>query len=162
MEPYVHILVFLCFVISNILQFRGIVPVPLTRSSMTWDNTLTTVMFPIRANAIEAVDRMKSPTKMAWNKLKKKNHTFILSLKKAFCSKTASRIFFHLSLTFFSPHTSLIVLFPRRLSDPSMTSSCTRLAVWIISEIMATAFCPGSKSLRAIKVMPRLQEEEWN
>lgn len=52
------------------------------------------------------------------------------------------------SRTFFSPHISLMVVFPLRLSDPSMTSSCTRLAVWIISEIMAMARCPGSKSLQ--------------
>lgn len=52
------------------------------------------------------------------------------------------------SCTFFSPQISLMVVFPLRLSDPSMTSSCTRLAVWIISEIMAMARCPGSKSLQ--------------
>lgn len=40
-----------------------------------------------------------------------------------------------------------MVLFPLRLSDPSITSSWTRLAVWIISEIIAIALCPGSKSL---------------
>lgn len=52
------------------------------------------------------------------------------------------------SLTFLSPQISLMVLFPLRLSDPSITSSCTRLAVWIISEIIAMALCPGSKSLQ--------------
>lgn len=51
--------------------------------------------------------------------------------------------------TFFSPHTWLSDCFPRRASDPSMTSSCTRLAVWIISVIMAMALCPGSRSLEA-------------
>lgn len=42
--------------------------VPRTRSSITWDKTFTTVMFPIRAKAMEAADRMKSPTKMAWKR----------------------------------------------------------------------------------------------
>ena len=53
-----------------------------------------------------------------------------------------------ISLTFLSPQISLMVLFPLRLSDPSITSSCTKLAVWIISEIIAMVLCPGSKSLR--------------
>lgn len=45
--------------------------VPRTRSSITWDKTLTTVMFPIRAKAMEAADRMKSPAKMAWKEKQK-------------------------------------------------------------------------------------------
>lgn len=64
--------------------------------------------------------------------------------------------------TFFSPQISLMVLFPLRLSDPSMTSSCTRLAVWIISEIMATALCPGSRSLHGTKVSDWLREVRWH
>lgn len=39
---------------------------PLTRSSMTCANTFTTVMLPMRARAMEAADRMKSPAKMAY------------------------------------------------------------------------------------------------
>lgn len=45
--------------------------IPLTRSSITWDNTFTTVMLPIRAKAMEAADRMKSPAKIAWKGTKK-------------------------------------------------------------------------------------------
>lgn len=113
--------------------------VPRTRSSITWDKTLTTVMFPIRAKAMEAADRMKSPANMAWKEKQKVifNHPPV-ELEGLVWT----------SLTFFSPQISLMVLFPLRLSDPSITSSCTRLAVWIISEIIATALCPGSKSLK--------------
>ena len=38
---------------------------PLTRSSMTCDSTDTTVLLPIRASAIEAAERMKSPARIA-------------------------------------------------------------------------------------------------
>lgn len=113
--------------------------VPRTRSSITWDKTFTTVMFPIRAKAMDAADRMKSPTKMAW-RMKHSYGSFLPGNRDKEGLVSAS-------LTFFSPQTLLMVLFPRRWSDPSITSSCTRLAVWIISEIIATALWPGSKSL---------------
>lgn len=38
---------------------------PRTRSSMTCDSTDTTVVFPMRANAMDAADRMKSPARIA-------------------------------------------------------------------------------------------------
>lgn len=38
---------------------------PRTRSSMTCDSTDTTVVSPIRANAMDATDRMKSPARIA-------------------------------------------------------------------------------------------------
>ena len=41
-----------------------------------------------------------------------------------------------------------------------MTSSCTRLAVWIISEIMAIDRCAGSRSLRVECVWGERQKEE--
>lgn len=76
------------------------------------------------------------------------NHIYIL--------KNIQEIWTDFSLlTFLSPHILLMVFFPLRLSDPSMTSSCTRLAVWIISEIIAMALCPGSKSLQRTKADDR-------
>lgn len=42
--------------------------VPRTRSSITWDNTFSTVLLPMRAKAKEAAERMKSPAKIAWKR----------------------------------------------------------------------------------------------
>lgn len=98
-------------------------------------------MLPIRAKAMDAAERMKSPARIAWRTEKNR---YWYSCKEKRKSAWADFI----SLTFLSPQISLMVLFPLRLSDPSITSSCTRLAVWIISEIIAMALCPGSKSLR--------------
>lgn len=55
---------------------------PLTRSSITWDSTLTTVMFPIRANAMEAADRMKSPAKMAYERKTHSHHVLWTFMKQ--------------------------------------------------------------------------------
>lgn len=52
-------------------------------------------------------------------------------------------IFLHLMtsvLTFLWPHLLSTVGFPRLVEELSITSSCTRLAVWIISDIIATCF----------------------
>lgn len=54
-------------------------------------------------------------------------------------------IFLHINnhhvLTFLWPHLLSTVGFPLLVEELSITSSCTRLAVWIISDIIATCFC---------------------
>ena len=49
--------------------------------------------------------------------------------------------------TFLWPHLWWALGLPRRMSDASMTSSCTRLAVWIISDIMAMRRWLGKRPL---------------
>lgn len=61
---------------------------------------------------------------------------------KLHISKTSLK-FLHLMisvLTFLWPHLLSTVGFPRLVEELSITSSCTRLAVWIISDIIATCF----------------------
>lgn len=61
---------------------------------------------------------------------------------KLHISKTSLK-FLHLIisvLTFLWPHLLSTVGFPRLVEELSITSSCTRLAVWIISDIIATCF----------------------
>lgn len=53
---------------SSACWFSAHRDLPRTRSSMTWDKTFTTVMLPIRAKAIEAAERIKSPAKIAWKR----------------------------------------------------------------------------------------------
>lgn len=49
-------------------------------------------------------------------------------------------------MAFFWPHSVFTLALPRRVSAVSMTSSCTRLAVWIISATIATVFCELTRS----------------
>lgn len=53
---------------SSACWFSAHRDLPRTRSSVTWDKTFTTVMLPIRAKAIEAAERIKSPAKIAWKR----------------------------------------------------------------------------------------------
>lgn len=78
---------------------------PRTRSSMTCDNTLTTVLLPIRARAMEAAERMKSPAKIAWNRVQKTwqphpHDTWSDKIEK----KKKTRRWFYFSYLFFTPH----------------------------------------------------------
>lgn len=47
------------------------IDLPRTKSSITWANSDTTAVFPIRARAMDAAERIKSPARTAWKKKNK-------------------------------------------------------------------------------------------